>query len=100
MTWTAIYTALKNGSAQFARRESWGEGYLIWLKDEVYIKESWCKDEKLKYIISKYGILGEHGEKQLKGTAFLQILTPYGVVRPYEIYPEDRVADDWITINI
>lgn len=100
MTWSEVYTALKNGKADFARRESWGKGYLIWLKEEVYIKESWCKDEKLKYVISKYGILGENGEKQLKGVSFIQMITPYASVKPYESYPEDKVANDWVTINI
>ena len=99
MTWSEIYIALKEKKC-FARRECWGEGYLIWIKEEVYIKESLCKDDKLKYIISKYGTLGENGEKQMKGVPFIQMVTPYGVIKPYESYPEDKVATDWVIVEI
>lgn len=99
MTYAAMYTNLKEKGC-FARRESWGDGYLIWLKEESMIKESWCKDPKLKYVISKYGTLGENGEKQIKGTPFLQMVTPYGVVRPFESYQDDKLADDWILVEI
>ena len=99
MTWTEIYIALKTKCC-YARRSIWAEGYVIWMKEEINIKESYCKDEKLKKMISKYGILGENGEKYLKGIPFIQMVAPYGIVKPYESYPEDKVATDWEIVEI
>lgn len=99
MKWCEAYIQMKENKA-FVRRTTWGSKYLVWLKPVFMIQEDWCKDENLKKLVSNFGGMGKDGKRVLKGEESLSLFNGYSVEAGWQPRPEDRVADDWIIVDL
>ncbi len=99
MRWCEAYIQMKENKA-FVRRTTWGHKYFVWLKPEFMIQEDWCKDENLKKLVSTFGALNDEGKRVLKGEEAFSLFDGRSVQPGWYPRPEDRMADDWIVVNI
>ena len=99
MKWCEAYIQMKENKA-FVRRAVWGSNYLVWLKPVFMIQEDWCKDENLKKLVSNFGGINEDGKRVLKGAESLSLFNGYSVEAGWQPRPEDRVADDWMIVEL
>ena len=99
MKWCEAYIQMKENNA-FVRRSVWGTNYVLWLKPEFLIQEDWCKDENLKKLISKYGHKNDKGINVIKGVATLSLFNGHYVESGWILRQEDKVADDWMIVNL
>ena len=99
MRWCEAYIQMKENKA-FVRRTTWGRKYFFWLKPEFMIQEDWCKDENLKKLVSNFGALNGEGKRVLKGEEAFSLFNGRSVETGWHPRPEDKIADDWIVVNI
>lgn len=64
------------------------------------IQEDWCKDENLKKLVSNFGALNDEGKRVLKGEEAVSLFNGRSVEANWHPRPEDKMADDWIVVNI
>lgn len=99
MKWCEAYIQMKENKA-FVRRTTWGSKYFVWLKPGFMIQEDWCKDENLKKLVSNFGALNGEGKRVLKGEEAFSLFNGRSVEAGWHPRPEDKMADDWIVVNI
>lgn len=98
MNWTNAYIEMKDNGA-FVKRASWGTKYCIWLKPAVNVQLDWCRDPQLKKIVETYGHIS-NDTKVIKAEDCLCLFNGITVETGFQLRREDRVAEDWIVVNI
>lgn len=99
MKWCEAYIQMKDNNA-FVRRKVWGKGYIAWLKPASIIKEEWCKDEKLKKLISNFGHIDKEGKKLIEGEQAICLFNGRSVETGWNPRNEDKVSEDWEIVNL
>lgn len=98
MKWCKAYIEMKEKGA-FVKRASWGNKYFCWLKPAANIQLSWCRDPQLKKVVETFGHKMEN-DLYIKAEDCLCLFNGHSVETGFQLRPEDKVADDWIIVNI
>lgn len=100
MTWALALRYLKEG--KLVTRKNIPNFPYLWIKPATFIKESWCKDPILKFLVNNYGKPEPNfGEKILSADSNISAYFPdrNAIVSGYTVTAEDMLASDWTIVK-